>query len=848
MSNSILLACRLACAAFVALFIFTACGSRADLAAQTASKALPPGLAGLKLPAPLELEKRAVSAFTDGDRIKHGEGYTPMIPINLCTDAGEDALFSPAWSDVPSHLIGNVAYAGYQFDLTGYTGPQDLYFSWGGTGAGDLSECWIGLANFTLNRWDWVNLPASDKMNVPAMMTDYKSLSDQFFVVTLFLGTTQWQLSWLSAGYPPVQVQITATPPHCIPNIVEVQFDATGSDTPNGVAKYEWDLDGDGAFELDTDTTPTCAKTYTVAGLIHPAVRITGPDGITGTASTTLYVYSETEPNNNRLASDSFPMLPFTTWCGSIGTGTDYPGYDGGNLDYAFIGVIPGQTIMVTIYPQDTADVAMALYSNSGSTMVSVDTQGLGGAETMRYTVKPTDLGPYALEISAVSGFGDYYIEAYRKHPPKVELTADPQTGAAPLEVAFDASGSSDSDGTIVSFEWDWDGDGTYESNTGTTSTVSHMYTTAGSFDPKLKITDNDGFAATATLNVLVTNPLYDEIENNDSQSQVNVLPDPGFFGWKGSIGNGPGYGGYDGDGADYLGLTSQQGDTITTYLHYDPQTALVDMSLYDANQRLLDSSMSPSGTLMINHTFQPADEAPYYLLVHVMNGYSDYLLDLVPGTPPTASFTADPESGDAPLAVDFDGSASSDPDGPLAKFEWDWDGDGVYDYDSGTDPTADHVYDTDGLYRCYLRVTDSSGLTATTNLVITVGANPYDEVEDNDSRAQANSVSFPIGFFGSLGIGPGYAGYDGDGDDYLTFSAIWNQVFSSSMTVAATADIDYELQDSTGRVLSSSLNRGLGAAESITYTFIAGDASPYFLHIIRHEGYGDYSITATLE
>jgi PKD repeat protein len=33
---------------------------------------------------------------------------------------------------------------------------------------------------------------------------------------------------------------------------------------------------------------------------------------------------------------------------------------------------------------------------------------------------------------------------------------------------------------------------------------------------------------------------------------------------------------------------------------------------------------------------------------------------------PPTASFTASPAGGTAPLTVGFDGSASSDPEGPV--------------------------------------------------------------------------------------------------------------------------------------------------------------------------------------
>ena len=46
-----------------------------------------------------------------------------------------------------------------------------------------------------------------------------------------------------------------------------VTFDASGSSDPDGtIAKYEWDLDGDGSYETDTGSTPTATKTYADRG------------------------------------------------------------------------------------------------------------------------------------------------------------------------------------------------------------------------------------------------------------------------------------------------------------------------------------------------------------------------------------------------------------------------------------------------------------------------------------------------------------------------------------------------------------------------------------------------------
>jgi PKD repeat protein len=69
-----------------------------------------------------------------------------------------------------------------------------------------------------------------------------------------------------------------------------------------------------------------------------------------------------------------------------------------------------------------------------------------------------------------------------------------------PLNVAFDASASSDPDGSIASYAWNF-GDNT----TGTGVSTTHSYTTAGSFTVTLTVTDNRGARATTTRTVTTT-------------------------------------------------------------------------------------------------------------------------------------------------------------------------------------------------------------------------------------------------------------------------------------------------------------------------------------------------------
>ena len=90
---------------------------------------------------------------------------------------------------------------------------------------------------------------------------------------------------------------------------------------------------------------------------------------------------------------------------------------------------------------------------------------------------------------------------------------------------------------------------------------------------------------------------------------------------------------------------------------------------------------------------------------------------------PPTAIISASPTSGGAPLAVSFNGGASSDPDaGDLLRFAWDLDGNGAFD--NGSAAQASFVYGQPGTYTARLRVTDSKGATGDASVLISVGGN----------------------------------------------------------------------------------------------------------------------------
>jgi PKD repeat protein len=91
-----------------------------------------------------------------------------------------------------------------------------------------------------------------------------------------------------------------------------------------------------------------------------------------------------------------------------------------------------------------------------------------------------------------------------------------------------------------------------------------------------------------------------------------------------------------------------------------------------------------------------------------------------ITNAPPTASFTANPESGTAPLNVSFDASASADPNGQIATYAWNFG-----DNQTGSGKTVQHSYASPGTYTVALTVTDDAGATATAQKQITVKAKP---------------------------------------------------------------------------------------------------------------------------
>jgi PKD domain len=87
---------------------------------------------------------------------------------------------------------------------------------------------------------------------------------------------------------------------------------------------------------------------------------------------------------------------------------------------------------------------------------------------------------------------------------PVAAISASPSSVQVGSPVGFDASASS---GTITDFRWDLNGDGVFETDTGTTPTVSHTYASAGTVNAAVLVIDDQSASDQSIAGITVNAP-----------------------------------------------------------------------------------------------------------------------------------------------------------------------------------------------------------------------------------------------------------------------------------------------------------------------------------------------------
>ncbi len=312
-------------------------------------------------------------------------------------------------------------------------------------------------------------------------------------------------------------------------------------------------------------------------------------------------------------------------------------------------------------------------------------------------------------------------------------ISASPEVGKGPLTVTFSATPSG---GTLpYSYAWDFDGDGVTDSNAPTGQYIYSYPSGAGTSVASVTVTDGAGEQVVARRTITVTGASTTE-EDDVLSVKFNVSPQSGTVPFNAQFqaivtgGKAPyKYSwDFDGDGTvdssvqnplyTYNTIGQQAGEDSDTYVHYPVLTVEDSRGVIGTNLDDNDNDDNPDFKLSIYA--QP------------------------PGGGIQLTVTANPQSGMAPLMVEFNGAVT----GSSSDLTYTWNfGDDIVSEPSESS-MATHTYLTAGTWHATLTVEDQvTGETVTSTPVTITSRVDQSFTLEITSDVEGGVVPFVVDF-----------------------------------------------------------------------------------------------------
>ena len=164
--------------------------------------------------------------------------------------------------------------------------------------------------------------------------------------------------------------------------------------------------------------------------------------------------------------------------------------------------------------PDADLDISLSLYNGSGNLVTTSNPTGLSASLTTTVTsgtyylaVEGTGTGLGLTAYTDYGSLGQFSLTGtvpFRAgKPPVAVVTVAASSGRAPLTVNFASGGSSDPEGSVLTYDWDF-GDGT----SSTLANPSHVYVLPGTYTASLVVFDSTGLSGAASTVITVLNPV----------------------------------------------------------------------------------------------------------------------------------------------------------------------------------------------------------------------------------------------------------------------------------------------------------------------------------------------------